>query len=121
MYKISKKNKFGNFGPFIEYGPHRRNFTIFTFISEKKRYFRCSYKIWGNFISFDMRKKGKFKIGHLGFVKKKVNLKVLGMSPHVSNKVLQPYLDPPIYYIKQKWLWKKAIIMKKDQNDVFNI
>jgi hypothetical protein len=27
---------YGNFGPLIEHGPHWINFTIFTFISEKK-------------------------------------------------------------------------------------
>jgi hypothetical protein len=43
------------------------------------------------------------------------------MSPYVSNGVLRPYLDPPIYYTKQKWLWKKTIVVKNDWNDIFNI
>ncbi len=34
MYKISKNEFFGNFGPLIEHGPHWINFIIFTFISE---------------------------------------------------------------------------------------
>jgi hypothetical protein len=56
-------------------------------MSEKNRYFKCPYKIWSKFISFDMRKKKrKFKIGH-NFMKKKVNLGVLGVSPCVSNGV----------------------------------
>ncbi len=57
MYKISKNEIFGNFGPLIEHGPHWINFTIFTFISENNGYFRCPYKIY--FI-WDERK-NKFK------------------------------------------------------------
>jgi hypothetical protein len=34
--KISKNQNFGNFGPLIDYGPCWINFTIITFISEKK-------------------------------------------------------------------------------------
>jgi hypothetical protein len=58
MYKISKNEFFGNFGPLIEHGPHWINFIILTFISENNRYFRCPYKIWSKFISFDTKKKG---------------------------------------------------------------
>jgi len=58
MYKISKNENFGKFGPLIKHCPHWINFTILTFISEKNRYFRCPCKIWNKFISFDMKKKG---------------------------------------------------------------
>ncbi len=49
----------GNFLPLIEHGPHWINFIIFTFISEKNRYFRSLHKIWNKIISFDMKKKGE--------------------------------------------------------------
>jgi hypothetical protein len=73
MYKISKSEFFGNFGPLIEHGPHWINFIILTFISEynnnnnnnnNNNKFRCLYKIWNKYISFDMKKKMKSKIGH---------------------------------------------------------
>jgi hypothetical protein len=57
MYKFSKIEIFGNFGPLIKHGSHWINFTILTFISEKHGYFRCPYKIWSKSISFEMRKK----------------------------------------------------------------
>jgi hypothetical protein len=57
MYKISKNKISENFGPLIEHGSLWINFIILTFISEKNKYFRCPYKIWTRFISFDMRKK----------------------------------------------------------------
>ncbi len=57
MYKISKIENLGNFGPFIKHGPHWINFIILTFINENNKYFRCPYKIWNKFISFDMGKK----------------------------------------------------------------
>jgi len=68
----------------IEHGPHWIDFIIITFISEKKRYFRCPYKIWSKFITFDMKKKRKPKMSKV-LLKKKVNLGVLGVSPYVSN------------------------------------
>jgi hypothetical protein len=46
----------------IEHGPHWIDFIIITFISEKNRYFRCPYKIWSKFITFDMKKKRKPKM-----------------------------------------------------------
>jgi hypothetical protein len=52
----------------------------------KKKNFRCPYKIWNKFISFDMKKKRKFKTCH-SFMKKKMNLGVLRTSPCVSNGV----------------------------------
>jgi hypothetical protein len=55
MLKVLKNQISGNFEPLIEHGSHWINFTIFTFISEKNRYFKCLHKI----ISFDMRKKGE--------------------------------------------------------------
>jgi hypothetical protein len=61
MYKISKSEIFGNFGPLIEHGPHWINFIIFTFISENNGYFKCPYKIWNRFISFEMSKINNFK------------------------------------------------------------
>jgi hypothetical protein len=64
MYKVSKNEILGNFGPLIEHGPHWINFIIFTFISENNRYFQCPYKIWRKFISFDMRKKRESKTCH---------------------------------------------------------
>ncbi len=54
---MSKKTKFGNFGPLIEHGPHWINFTIINFISENNRYFGGLYKLWNKIISFDMNKK----------------------------------------------------------------
>ncbi len=57
MYKISKKEKFGSFGSLIEHGSHWINFINLTFIRENNRYFRCLYKLWSKFISFDVRKK----------------------------------------------------------------
>jgi len=93
MYKFSKNEIFGIFGPLIEHGPHWINFTILTFISENNGCFRCPYKIWSKFISFEMREKINLK--HIiGYMKKKVNLGVLKVSPYVSNEVPQPYLDP---------------------------
>jgi hypothetical protein len=53
-----------NFGPLIEHGPYWINSIILTFISEKIRYSKCLYIIWNKIISFDMRKKGKSKVGH---------------------------------------------------------
>jgi hypothetical protein len=44
----------------IEHGPHWITFIILTFISEKNKYCKGLYKIWNNFFSFNMRKKGKF-------------------------------------------------------------
>ncbi len=35
MYKVSKNEISGNFGPLIDHGPHWINFIILTFISEK--------------------------------------------------------------------------------------
>jgi hypothetical protein len=64
MKKISKCEICENFGPLIKHGPHWINLSIFTFISEKNRYFRCLYQIWNIIISFDMEKKGKFKTCH---------------------------------------------------------
>jgi hypothetical protein len=37
MYKISKSDIFGNFGPLIKLGPHWISFIILTFISENNR------------------------------------------------------------------------------------
>ncbi len=54
MYKITKNENFENFGPLIGHGPHWINLTIFTLVSEKNRYFRCPYKIWSKFNSFDI-------------------------------------------------------------------
>ncbi len=45
------------FWPLIEHGLNWINFTILIFISERNRYFRCAYKNWNKFMSFDMRKK----------------------------------------------------------------
>jgi hypothetical protein len=64
MYKISKNEKFGSFGSLIEHGSHWINFINLTFIRENNRYFRCLYKLWSKFISFDVRKKRKFKTCH---------------------------------------------------------
>jgi hypothetical protein len=50
--------------PLIEHGPRWINFTIFTFINEKSRYFRSLHKIWNKIISFEMKKRVKCKIGH---------------------------------------------------------
>jgi hypothetical protein len=77
----------------IKHGPHWINFTIFTFISENNTYFRCLYKIWNKIISFDMRKKRENVRHVIGKVKKKVNLKVLAVSPKGSNVVPQSCLD----------------------------
>ncbi len=57
--KSFKSQNFENFGPLIEHGPHWINFIIFTFISEKNRYFRSLHKILNKIISFDMKKKGE--------------------------------------------------------------
>jgi hypothetical protein len=57
MLKFSKSQISRNFGPLIEHGPHWINFIIFTFTSEKNRYFGGLYKIWNRIILFDMRKK----------------------------------------------------------------
>ncbi len=48
----------------IEHGPHWINFTIVTFISENNRYFIGLYKIWNKVISFDMKKRVKYKTNH---------------------------------------------------------
>jgi len=54
--KKFKKPNFWGFWPLIEHGPHWINFIIFTFISEKNRYFKGIYKIWNKIISFKMKK-----------------------------------------------------------------
>jgi hypothetical protein len=59
MLKALKNQISENFGPLIEHGPHWIIFIIFTFISEKNRYFKSLHKIWNKIISFDMRKKGE--------------------------------------------------------------
>jgi len=64
IVKSFKKWIFGNFEPLIEYGPHWINFIILTFRIGKNRYSKSLYKIWNKIISFDMKKKGNFKIGH---------------------------------------------------------
>jgi hypothetical protein len=63
-------------------------------MKKKKKNFRCPYKIWHKFISFDMRKKKGNLRQVIGFMKKKMTLGVLGVSPSISNGVAQPYLDP---------------------------
>jgi len=73
MYKITKNENFENFEPLIGHGPHWINVTIFTLISEKNRYFKCPYKIWRKFNSFDILKKENLK-QVIGFIKKKMNL-----------------------------------------------
>jgi hypothetical protein len=72
---------------------HWINFIALIFINEKKRYFRCLYRIWNKIISFYMRKKGNIR-QIIEKMKKKVNLKVLGASPYVSKGVPQSWLDP---------------------------
>ncbi len=57
MYKVSNFEISMNFGPLIKHGTHWINFIVLTFISENDRYFKCLYKNWSKFISFDMRKK----------------------------------------------------------------
>jgi hypothetical protein len=79
MSKVLKSEIFRDFGPLIELGPHWINFIFLTFISENNRYFRCLYKIWKFFISFDMKNKGEIQNSKKK-VKKKVNLDVLGVS-----------------------------------------
>jgi hypothetical protein len=104
MCKIIKNDFFENFGPLIKHDPHWINFIIFTFINEKNGYSRCLYKIWSKLISFDTRKQKKGNLKHIiSFMKKKVNLGVLGMSPYVSNGVPQPCLDPIHYNLQPRW------------------
>jgi hypothetical protein len=55
--KKFKNEIFGNSWPLIEHGPDWINFTIFTFISEKNRYFICLYKKNLKIILFDVKKK----------------------------------------------------------------
>jgi hypothetical protein len=43
-YYNSKDQIFRNFGPLIEHGPHWINFTILTFISEKKKTLKAYIK-----------------------------------------------------------------------------
>ncbi len=67
LYKISKNEIYGNFGPLIEHGPYWINFIVLTFISRKKKSnnFRCPYKIWNKYISFNMNKQiNKSKRSH---------------------------------------------------------
>jgi hypothetical protein len=47
----------------IEHGPHWINFIVFTFISEKQKYFRRLYK-FGTKYFFSHEKKVKFKTHH---------------------------------------------------------
>jgi hypothetical protein len=56
--KNSKNENSKKVGPLIEHGPHWINFIIFTFISEKNKYFRRLYKI-RNQIIFLQEKKGE--------------------------------------------------------------
>jgi hypothetical protein len=94
MYKVSKNQISRNLGPLIEHGPHWINFNILTFTTENNRYFKGLHKIWNKIISFDMKKK-KWNVRHfMGNVKKKVNLRVLRVSPYVSKGVFQSCLDP---------------------------
>ncbi len=57
MFKVSKSENFGNFGPLIDYGTYWINFIILSVVSENNRYSKKLYKNWSKFISFDMRKK----------------------------------------------------------------
>jgi hypothetical protein len=82
----------------IGHGPHWINRTIFTFINENNGYFRCPYRIWSKFLSFDMKKNGNLR-WVIGFMKKNVNLGVLRMIPYVPNGVPQLYLDPKDFRI----------------------
>jgi hypothetical protein len=59
LSSFSKSQFFGDFGPWIKHCLHWINFFIFTFLSEKNRYFKCLHKIWNKIISFDMKKKGE--------------------------------------------------------------
>ncbi len=56
---FSKSQIFGDFGPLIKHCLHWINFVIFTFLSEKNRYFKCLHIIWNKTISLDMKKKGE--------------------------------------------------------------
>jgi hypothetical protein len=55
MYKVPKSEFFRNWGPLIEHGSHWINFIIFIIMNGKKNY-TCQYKIWKEFISFDVKK-----------------------------------------------------------------
>jgi len=55
MYKVPKVKKIGDFWPLIKHCPHCMNFIIPTFINEKIKYSKYLYKIWKEFISFDMK------------------------------------------------------------------
>jgi len=57
-YHNLQGSKKWNWGPLIKHASHLINFIILTFVSEKNKYSRYLYKIWRNFISFDMKKKG---------------------------------------------------------------
>jgi hypothetical protein len=58
------------------------------------------YKVWRESISFDIKKENE-NLGHvLGFVKEKVNLRILGVIPCVSNGISQSCFDPPTPYFK---------------------
>jgi len=57
--KSFKRSNFWEFWTIDRTWPTLDKFTIFTFISEKNRYFRSLHKIWNKIISFDIRKKGE--------------------------------------------------------------
>jgi hypothetical protein len=55
--KFQKNEIFEIFGPLTKHGTHWINIIILTFISENNRYSKCLYKIWNEFISFDIIKR----------------------------------------------------------------
>jgi len=93
-----KKWNFWEFGPLIEHGPHWIDFIIITFISEKNRYFRCPYKIWSKFITFDMKKKGNLRCQR--FYKKKGEFGGPRSESFYFKWVPRLYLDPFVMFFQ---------------------
>jgi hypothetical protein len=63
----------------------------YSYYHEWKKNYTCQYKIWTEFISFDIKKKIIIILKFCG--KKKLSLKILRVLPCVSNGILQSCFD----------------------------
>ncbi len=110
--KSFKKWIFLEFWAIDRHAPHWINFTIISFISQQYWYSKFVDKIWNKIISFDMRKNNN-KLRHvIGKVKKKVNLRILGVSPWCFKGGIPIMLGPIFKKFKSaKYIYVKKIII----------
>ncbi len=107
--KSFKKSSFWEFWAIDKTWLTLNKFYYFTFTSENNVYFKGLHKIWNKIISFDMRKKGKWKTCH-GKSEKKVNLGVLGMNFYVLGGVFQSCLNPVEDFGECCWVFTFVVL-----------